>query len=537
MTRAPWTTRIGRAVTALALLAGALATAPLLTAAAQASTLAPASTVSAASASVPPSSSPGYWLAAANGAVYSFGTTNYGSVRSSGLAAPIVAGAATNDGLGYWLASTDGGVFAFGDAPFLGSLGNVRLNRPIVGMAADPVTGGYWMVASDGGVFSFRAPFYGSTGGIRLNQPVVGMTPTPDGRGYWLVARDGGIFAFGDAKFFGSTGNIHLNRPVVGMAADQATGGYWLVASDGGIFAYHAPFYGSTGNVALAQPVDAMAAPQAGDGYWLVARDGGIFNYGRAPFLGSTGAHPGSAPIVTMMATSHGYPFPPGGIGYDVSQFSCGHLPAARSFAIVQVTNGAINSSGANPCYPEEAAWAGPNMSAYIFMDGLPSPPPPESKSGPAGTCNGNVACESYNFGWFWAHHWVLYSQSAGFTPPMWWLDVEGPNGAVPWSSNLSNNARVVQGALAAVRATAGVQVGVYSTSFQWPQVVGSLSLPGIPLWAAGADNETGDSFSATSFCTASSQRFADGVMTLVQYGWLPGGQPSPFTDPDYACR
>jgi len=464
--------------------------------------------------------------------VYSFGTTNYGSVRSP--AAPIVAGAAINSGLGYWLAASDGGVFAFGNAPFLGSLGNVRLNRPIVGMAADPATGGYWMVASDGGVFSFHAPFLGSTGGIRLNQPVVGMAPTPDGRGYWLVARDGGIFAFGDAKFFGSTGNIRLNRPVVGMTVDRATGGYWLVASDGGIFAYRAPFYGSTGNVALVQPVVGMAATQAGNGYWLVARDGGIFPYGRAPFLGSTGAHPGPAPIVTIMATGHGYPFPPGGTGYDVSQFSCGHLPPARSFAIVQVTAGAINSSRPNPCYRAEAAWAGPNMSAYIFMDGLPSPAPPESQ--PA-ACKGSVACESYYFGWFWAHHWVVYSQSVGVTPPMWWLDVEGPNGAVPWSSNLSFNAEVVKGALAAVRATAGVQVGVYSTSYQWPRIVGSLSLPGIPLWAAGADNLTGDAFSATSFCPSASQRFADGIMTLVQYGWLPGGQPSPYSDPDFACR
>jgi hypothetical protein len=40
------------------------------------------------------------------------------------------------DGGGYWLAASDGGVFSYGDATFYGSAGNLKLNKPVVGMAA-----------------------------------------------------------------------------------------------------------------------------------------------------------------------------------------------------------------------------------------------------------------------------------------------------------------------------------------------------------------------------------------------------------------
>ena len=120
---------------------------------------------------------------------------------------------------GYWLAAADGGVFSFGDAAFFGSEGGTHLTAPVVGMASTPDGGGYWLVAKDGGVFSFGdAAFYGSMGGKKLNAPVVGIASTPDGGGYWLVGADGGIFSFGDAAFFGSEGGTHLNAPVVGMS-------------------------------------------------------------------------------------------------------------------------------------------------------------------------------------------------------------------------------------------------------------------------------------------------------------------------------
>ena len=234
----------------------------------------------------------GYWTAASNGTVGSFGdAVSHGSLAGLALARPIVGMTPTPSGQGYWMVASDGGIFSFGDARFYGSTGGIRLNQPIVGMTTTPSGRGYWLVASDGGIFSFGdAAFYGSTGAIRLNQPIVGMASTPSGRGYWLVASDGGIFSFGDARFYGSTGAVHLTRPVVSMASAPNGAGYWLVASDGGVFTFGAaPFHGSLGGQALAAPVVSVspAMRSASGGYWMLGGNGSVYAFGGAVFYGS----------------------------------------------------------------------------------------------------------------------------------------------------------------------------------------------------------------------------------------------------------
>jgi hypothetical protein len=156
----------------------------------------------------------GYWLVASDGGVFNFGDAQFhGSTGSLHLNQPMVGMAfapnlvagehGPGDYAGYWLVAADGGIFGFGTANFFGSTGSLRLNAPIVGMASTPDGQGYWLVASDGGIFSFNAPFLGSTGNIVLNQPIVGMEAR--GRsGYRFVASDGGIFAFGTSAFLGS---------------------------------------------------------------------------------------------------------------------------------------------------------------------------------------------------------------------------------------------------------------------------------------------------------------------------------------------
>jgi hypothetical protein len=265
----------------------------------------------------------GYWIAGANGEVWSCGDAPfYGSLVTLGVtpAKPIVGIAATPDHRGYWLVASDGGVFAFGDAHFYGSMGGKPLNKPVEGMTATP-TGGYYEVASDGGVFAFGpgARFYGSMGGKPLNKAVVGMAETAAG-GYYEVAADGGLFAFGPgATFYGSMGGKTLNKPVVGMAVDPA-GGYYEVAADGGIFSFGVPFHGSTGCLSLNEPIVAMEvslntttvgtgtacgfnAPQAPGGYQFVAADGGVFSFGSAVFAGSLGGQ-GVTDVVGMASAS-----------------------------------------------------------------------------------------------------------------------------------------------------------------------------------------------------------------------------------------
>ena len=203
-----------------------------------------------------PNPSSGYWEAAADGGVFSWGAARFfGSMGGIPLNAPIVGMSPAPGDSGYWEAAADGGVFSFGSAGFFGSMGGQPLNAPVVGIAPGPGGVGYWLVAADGGVFSFgSAAFHGSMGGKPLNAPIVGIAPTPDGGGYWLVAADGGVFGFGDAGFYGSMGGTSLNAPVVGMSPDPATGGYWLVPRTARIFSFNAPFSGSAVGSGLATP-------------------------------------------------------------------------------------------------------------------------------------------------------------------------------------------------------------------------------------------------------------------------------------------
>ena len=250
----------------------------------------------------PPAKPAGFWEAAADGGIFSFGNVPYcGSTSGIAQPTPVVAVTAAAHGSGYWLASANGGIFAFGGAQFYGSMGGRTLAAPVVDMVSVPDGKGYWLVASDGGVFSFGdAGFYGSMGGQHLSEPIVGIASTPDGKGYWEVASDGGVFAFGDARFYGSMSGRPLGAPVVGMAAAPNGRGYWLVASDGGVFAFgDARFHGSMNGRPLAAPIVGIASTPDGRGYWEVASDGGTFAFD-APFLGSMHGTSLAAPVVGM---------------------------------------------------------------------------------------------------------------------------------------------------------------------------------------------------------------------------------------------
>ena len=264
----------------------------------------------------------GYWLAGADGGVFSYGAPFYGSgVPEPGVPAPCaitpqppstlnasqgcasIGGVA--DGSGYWLLNLARQPTPFGGAGFRGAAtGCTSLNGAEgswVGMASSLDGAGYWTVASNGGVMGCGdspAP-YGGLASETLAAPVVGMSATPDGLGYWLVAADGGVFAFGDAAFEGSLGGRLLDAPIVGMSRTGDGLGYWLVAADGGVFAFgDAAFEGSLGGRPLDAPVVGIATAPSGQGYWLAAADGGVFAFGTAPFLGSMAGRPLSAPIV-----------------------------------------------------------------------------------------------------------------------------------------------------------------------------------------------------------------------------------------------
>jgi hypothetical protein len=473
-----------------------------------------------AGAATTPPPALGYWLVASDGGVFGFGGAPFeGSLGRMSLPSPITSVASTPTGRGYWMVSRNGSVYAFGDAPFHGAAPGAS---PVVAIAGTPDGNGYWVATRSGAVYPFGdAP---SVQAVVSPAPIVGMTPTADGQGLWLVSANGGVYSLGDAPFYGSAGNVHLVKPIVGMAATPDGGGYWLVASDGGIFAYgDAPFYGSTGAIRLNQPIVGMAPAQGG--YWLVASDGGIFAYGNAPFRGSTGGIHLNQPIVGMAGSSAADPYPVGAVGNDISFPQCGRsLPPAAPFGIVGVNNGRAFTP--NACLSDEAAWAGPGVSAYMNLNAPTTttgdPGFGEGLHGPAGNCAAtDAACIASNFGYNAAVDAFEYASSQGVHAGVWWLDIETAN---TWSSSPGLNALTIQGALVALNAE-GVIAGVYSTSFQWGKIAGTYS-PQVPLWVAtGADAPT-----AQQFCSPD-HAFGGGVIWLTQFGT----QGDPF-DQDYAC-
>jgi Transglycosylase-like domain len=216
------------------------------------------------------------------------------------LNAPVVGMAPTPDGDGYWLAAGDGGIFTFGDAGYFGSAASEPLNKPIVGIAPTPDGDGYWEVAADGGVFTYGdARFYGSTGGIHLRAPVVDIVPTADGAGYWLVASDGGVFTYGDARFHGSGSSFPPTSPVVGLAPTSDGLGYWLVTQGGAMYAFGDAAY--SGNVITGSPI--VGITRASKGYQLANANGTIFAMGGAPSYGMASEHL-NMPIIGIAPTA-----------------------------------------------------------------------------------------------------------------------------------------------------------------------------------------------------------------------------------------
>jgi len=258
-----------------------------------------------------PVARPGYWMAAADGGVFSLGgAPYYGSMGGQHLNAPVVGIAATwgsshgaaphsagpGTATGYDEVAADGGIFTFGSAGFYGSMGGKPLNQPVVGLAVDATQGGYWEVAEDGGVFAFGdAPYVGSLPALGAHvTDIVGMAATSDRQGYWLVGADGAVYAFGDAHY---AGNATGSSPVTGIAGYGNTG-YWVSHADGTVAA-----------LGTALPLGAVtnpAAPVVGissgvgfsQGFVLAGADGGAFAYGTSPFAGSMAGKPLAAPVV-----------------------------------------------------------------------------------------------------------------------------------------------------------------------------------------------------------------------------------------------
>jgi hypothetical protein len=220
--------------------------------------------------------------------------------------------------------------------------------------------------------------------------------------------------------------------------------------------------------------------------------------------------------------------------GYDVSYPQCGStLPSAPLFGVVGIDGGVVRK--ANPCLSTEAAWARGATSdpqpGYYVNTANPGPRVsthwPTSTDGPRACAasypaNDSTAC-AYDYGWANASDSWSRATSAGLvdlSAAAWWLDVETGNS---WeslqyggtSSYFANDLASLQGQLDFLVGHGVVSVGVYSTAYQWSQVVGGAKLATAPVWYAGVGTLT----NAQAHCSnAVADAFTGGRVTMAQY-------------------
>lgn len=272
-------------------------------------------------------------------------------------------------------------------------------------------------------------------------------------------------------------------------------------------------------------------------------------------FSPSPTASPTATPTPTETPVPTATPEP---VGNDISYPQCGKTyPTGQQFAIVGINGGIASTT--NPCLSSELSWAESTASSsahaakiQLYVNtgnpgGLNTVTWPQNNvdpqgngtSNPYGTCDGSnsIAC-AWQYGWNRAMDNVVNR----FTPAAndahisndpadypWWLDVETVNS---WRSgdteSLQANTADLEGMVAYFKSK-GVTIGLYSTSFQWGEIVGSLnarsSLNGLPNWLPGASDLAG----AKSNCSKAPLT-SGGDILLTQY-------TTGDFDYDYSCK
>ena len=221
---------------------------------------------------------------------------------------------------------------------------------------------------------------------------------------------------------------------------------------------------------------------------------------------------------------------------FDISYPQCGRpFPTNSEFGIVGVNHGIVFK--ANPCLgpgdgPPELTWAG-GVTAQLYANtGNPGPDLssrwPDGQTSPR-QCNTAAAPGSdtadcaYDYGWnamadgykTAAGAYVslgLASPGATRTPSpnVWWLDVEITNS---WRPDPALNVAGLEGAVAYLQSMDVVDIGFYSTQYQWDQITGGTTVfAAHPSWVAGA----GSVLEAAGSCGA--KGFTGGRVAMAQY-------------------
>ncbi len=234
--------------------------------------------------------------------------------------------------------------------------------------------------------------------------------------------------------------------------------------------------------------------------------------------------------------------------GYDISYPQCGNknlknLPTDHYFGIVGVNGG--TASTFNSCLTEQLAWANKAKTGFeahqdrvqLYVNTAnPAQDPaytnwstwPTSGNTPYGDCAGektnDLAC-SWQYGWnrsVATEAYFISKTPAGMSKNtadyIWWLDVETMNSWQTGSTDaLARNRAAIEG-FAAYYQSKNAQVGLYSTAYQWGEIVGTSlitdgNLVGLPNWRPGGANLT----TAKDACEADPLT-SGGHISITQY-------------------
>ena len=232
-------------------------------------------------------------------------------------------------------------------------------------------------------------------------------------------------------------------------------------------------------------------------------------------------------------------------LGNDISWPQCGKkLPIGQAFGIIGVNGGLANAT--NNCLSTQLLWANkssgitsqPKTQLYVNTanpGGLNTSSWPQSNvapngnvaPNPYGNCDGldSLAC-AWQYGWNRAVEDVhsrfrpaarAVSLSDDPTVYRWWLDVETVNTWKTGPFGRRSNAADLEGMIAYLKYSVGARVGLYSTSYQWGQIIGTLNpasnLNSLDSWLPGARSQTG----AKNNCSLPPLT-AGGKVTLTQF-------------------
>lgn len=201
--------------------------------------------------------------------------------------------------------------------------------------------------------------------------------------------------------------------------------------------------------------------------------------------------------------------------GYDISWPQCAgrnahHLPSATPrYAVLGLTHGTGHT--ANPCFGAQLAWArdrGTAVGAYLVASYPTSAQVSAARTGAYGNC-GTTTCRLHNDGAAQAADALRVMHRAGLSLRMVWVDVEFRHNP-PWTHHHDRNRTVLEGIFRGLH-DAGVDFGIYTTSYMWDHITGGWTVRA-PNWLPSGD---GSSTTARSRCRTTG---TGGVTWLVQY-------------------